>query len=155
MARHCSVCISHNQTTMFLELKVDYIVKLLGYWRGKRVSNHNLEIDLHLTFPAVKIIYVYDKTWKIITPWASYQIRKIAGAHAPGMPGTFPPPPRVSDPDVHHDKCVAHVPWYMPGSLTCGFLWSQRRGETFPGFPVHAQPAITRIWQEAHDNDVT
>ena len=51
-------------------------------------------------------------------PWASCQIRKIAGAHAPGMPGTFSPPPRVSNPDMHHGTCVTHVPWCMPGSLT-------------------------------------
>ena len=30
----------------------------------------------------------------MIAIWASCQIRKIAGAHAPGMPGTFSPPPR-------------------------------------------------------------
>ena len=31
-------------------------------------------------------------------------------AHAPGMPGTFSPPPRVSYPDMHHGTCVTHVP---------------------------------------------
>ena len=82
--------------------------------------------------------------------WASYQIRKIASVHAPGMPGTFSPPLRVSDPDMYHGTCVTHVPWCMPISPTSDFLWSQRRGETFPAFPVHAQPAILRIWQEAH-----
>ena len=50
-------------------------------------------------------------------------------AHAPGMPGTFSPLPRVSDPDMHHGTCVTHVPWCMPGSLTSGFLWSQWRGK--------------------------
>ena len=84
-------------------------------------------------------------------PWASSQIRKIAGAHSPGMPGTFFPPPRVSDPDMHHGTCVMHVPWCMPGSLTSGFLWSGPQGETFPAFPVHAQLAILRIWLEAHN----
>ena len=78
--------------------------------------------------------------------WASCQIRKIAGAHAPGMPGTFSPSPQVSDPDMHHGTCVTHVPWCMPGSLTSGFLWNRRRGKTFPAFPAHAQPAILRIW---------
>ena len=86
----------------------------------------------------------------MIYVWASYQIRIIAGAHAPGMPGTFSPPPRVSDPDMHHGTCVTHVPWCMPGSLTSSFLWSWWRGKTFPAFPAHAQPAILRIWQEAH-----
>ena len=45
--------------------------------------------------------------------------------HAPGMPGTFSPPPRVSDPDMDHDMCVTHVPWCMPGSLISGVLWSR------------------------------
>ena len=49
--------------------------------------------------------------------------------HAPGMPGTFSPPPRVSDPDMHHSTCVTHVSWCMPGSLTSGFLWSRWRGK--------------------------
>ena len=50
-------------------------------------------------------------------------------AHAPGMPGTFSPRPRVSDPDMHHDTCVTHVSWCMPGSLTSGFLWNRWRGK--------------------------
>ena len=81
-------------------------------------------------------------------PLARYE--KIAGVHAPGMPGTFSPPSGTSDPDMHHGTCVTHVPWCMPGSLTSVFLWSQWRGKTFPAFPAHAQPAILRIWQEAH-----
>ena len=52
------------------------------------------------------------------------------------MAGTFSPPQRVSDPDMHHGTCVTHVPWCMPGSLTSGFLWSRCRGKTFPAFPV-------------------
>ena len=66
------------------------------------------------------------------------------------MPGKFSPPPRFSDPDMHHGTCVTHVPWCMSGSLTSSFLWSRPRGKTFPAFPAHAQPAILRIWQEAH-----
>ena len=45
------------------------------------------------------------------------------------MPGTFSPPPQVSDPDMHQDTCVMHVPWCMPGSLTSGFLYSRWRGK--------------------------
>ena len=78
--------------------------------------------------------------------WASYQVRKIAVAHAPGMPGTFSPSLQVSDPDMHHGTCVTHVPWCMPGSLTSGFLWNWRRGKMFPAFPAHAQAAILHIW---------
>ena len=82
-------------------------------------------------------------------PLARYVILRVA--HAPGMPGKFSPPPRFSDPDMHHGTCVTHVPWCMSGSLTSSFLWSRPRGKTFPAFPAHAQPAILRIWQEAHE----
>ena len=58
---------------------------------------------------------------------------KLRVAHAPGMPGTFSPPPRVSDPGMHSDTCVTHVPWCMPGSLTNGFLRSG--GENVPSIP--------------------
>ena len=30
---------------------------------------------------------------------------KLWVAHAPGMPGTFSPPPRISDSDMHHGTC--------------------------------------------------
>ena len=63
--------------------------------------------------------------------WASCQVRKIAGAHAPKMSGAFSPPSRISDPDMHHGTCVMHVPWWMPKSLTSGFLWNRQRRETF------------------------
>ena len=52
---------------------------------------------------------------------------KLRVAHVPGMPETFSPPPRVSDPDMYHGTCVTHVPWCMPGSLISGFLWSRCR----------------------------
>ena len=70
-----------------------------------------------------------------VSAWASCQIRKVAGAHAPGMPGTFSPSPQVSDPDMHHGTWVTHVPWCMPGSPTSGFLWNRRRGGNVPGIP--------------------
>ena len=54
---------------------------------------------------------------------------KSRAAHAPGMPGTFSPPPRVSDPNMHHGTCVTHMPRCMPGLLTSRFLWSRWRGK--------------------------
>ena len=50
-------------------------------------------------------------------------------AHAPGIPGTFSPPPRFSDPDMHYGTCVTHVSWCMPGSLSSGFIWGRWRGK--------------------------
>ena len=74
-----------------------------------------------------------------LSPWASYQIRKIAVCACAGNAGNvfrtfFAPPPRVSDPDMHHGTCVTNVPWCMPGSLTGGFLWS-RWQENVPSIP--------------------
>ena len=57
---------------------------------------------------------------------------KLLVAHAPGMPGTFSPPPRVSDPDMHNGTCVTHVPWCMPGWLTSVFVWSRWREKHSP-----------------------
>ena len=60
----------------------------------------------------------------------SDQNTETAGvAHALGMPGTFSPPPRLSDPDMQYGTCVTHVPWCMLGSLTNGFLcqWRGKR----------------------------
>ena len=58
---------------------------------------------------------------------------KFRVVHAHGMPATFSPPPRASDPDMHHGTChgtcVTHVPWCMAGSLASGFLWNRWRGK--------------------------
>ena len=88
--------------------------------------------------------------WILPTPWASYQIPKIAGCACAGNAGNvfprrrFQRKPLISDPGMHHGTCVTHVPWCMSGSLTCGY------GENVPGIPGACAPAILRIWQEAH-----
>ena len=70
-------------------------------------------------------------TWKLWYHGPLARYVKLRVAHAPGMPGTFSPPPRVSDPDMHLGTCATHVPWCMPGSLTNGFHWSRWRGKRF------------------------
>ena len=68
-------------------------------------------------------------------PWASCQIRKIAGCACAGNAGIVSPHRRlqkkslVSDPGMHHGTCVTHVPWCMSGSFTRG------GGENVPGIP--------------------
>ena len=62
-------------------------------------------------------------------PWASCQIRKIAGCASAGNAGAFPPTPLVSDPDMHHVTHVTHVLWCIPGSLTSGYLRRRWRGK--------------------------
>ena len=75
----------------------------------------------------IQAILVFNNTVKMEGPLARYV--KLRVAHAPEMPGTFSPPPRLSNPNMHHGMCVTHVPWRMPGSLTSGFLWSRWRGK--------------------------
>ena len=70
---------------------------------------------------------IMRKAFRCLGPLTRYV--KLWVVYAPGMPGTFSPPPPVSDPDIHHGTCVTHVPWCMPGSLTSGFLWSRLRGK--------------------------
>ena len=106
----------------------------------------NKASTLHITGPCC---YIWAVIWKVF-PWASYQIRKIAGCACAGNAGNVFPRRRfqrkllVSDPGMHHGTCVTHVPWCMSGSLTCG------DGENVPGIPGACAPAILRIWQEAH-----
>ena len=99
-------------------------------------------------WPCYKGFLLYVAWFKV--PWASYQIRKIAGCACAGNGGNVSPrrqfqrKPLVSDPGMHHGTCVTHVPWCMSGSLTCD------DGENVPGIPGACAPAILRIWQEAH-----
>ena len=68
---------------------------------------------------------VEDQVW--YGPLTRYV--KLQVAHAPGMPGTFSPSPRVNEPDMPHGTCMAHVLWCMPGSLTSNIVWSRWRGK--------------------------
>ena len=70
--------------------------------------------------------YTIDK-WQCYGPLARHVTLRVA--HAPGMPGRFSPPSRVSYPDMHHCTCMTHVPWYMPGSLNSGSLYFRSRGK--------------------------
>ena len=97
----------------------------------------------------------YDDRPMVIRQWTSYQIRKIARCVCAGNAGNvfhatdFKRKPLVSDRGMHHGTCVTHAPWCISGSLTPGG-W-----ETFPAFLAHAQPAILRIYQEAHGRPIT
>ena len=110
-------------------MKTDYYFLWVGY-------------DWMYSYWHLPMIWKYELKWYhcttlflkmekkvLMAPWTSCQIRKSRVAHAPGMPGTFSPPPRTSDPDMHQGTCVTHVPWCMPGSLIIDFLWSRWRGK--------------------------
>ena len=96
---------------MKFETRLDYISQLHGraFWIVSDPVSRNLSYVL-LNGPLTRFV-------------------KLWATHAPGMPGTFSPPPRFGDPDMHQGTCVMHVPWCMPGTLTSDFLWSQWRGK--------------------------
>ena len=57
---------------------------------------------------------------------------KLRVARAPGIPGTFSPPPTSKETTSYWSRyvprrCVTHVPWFMSGSLT------RDGGENVPG----------------------
>ena len=98
---------SRNSMMQPLKFGNGYIIHPIVYW-----SCNSLYVL------GLKLIYV-SKTGAH-EPLTRYV--KLRVAHAPGMPGTFFPPQRVSDPDMHPGTCV---PWCMPGLLTSGFRWSR------------------------------
>ena len=88
-------------------------------WRHCNAPSIRLQTGSSYSTKRLTLLPSSSKTtpWK---KWASSWIRKITGCAYAGMPGTFSPPKRVSDLDLHHGTCLTHVPWCMPGSLTSG-----------------------------------
>ena len=162
----CSVFYGRNVSTMSLPNAAGGSFKVIAF---TRVSNFRDCIKITQTyskyFPSVNLVFCHQCVCSRLVPinfpyihnW--YRGNKLfcclmgllpdaqnCGCACAGNAGTFSPSPHVSDPDMHHGTCVTHVPWCMPESLTSGFLLNRRRGETFPAFSAHAQPAILRIW---------
>ena len=87
--------------------------------------------------PSCGVTLTFKQFWNTVLQLAQWlwqhgplaRYVKLRVAHAPGIPETFSLPLQVSDSDMHHDTCVTHVPWCLPGSLTGGFFWSQWRGK--------------------------
>ena len=71
---------------------------------------------------------IFDMLFFLHGPLTKYVI--LRAGRALGKPGTFSPPPRVSDPDMHRGTCVTHVPW----SLT-SVSFEVVGGENVPGIP--------------------
>ena len=118
------------------------VTPLLTHWRCLSCTNPSIYVVAVGNASSRRCLLLYE-------PLARYV--KLRVAHAPGMPGTFSPPPQVSDPDMHHDTCVTHVPRCMPGSLISGFLWSWWRGKHSrcmhnPQFYVSGKEAHGERW---------
>ena len=94
--------------------------------QAQHMAKHNVNLTFR-TSPTAPVVHPNN-----YGPLTRYVILPVA--HAPGMLGTFSPPPRVSDPGMRHGASVTHVLWCIPGSLNSGFLWSRWR-ENVPGIP--------------------
>ena len=64
-----------------------------------------------------------------------HKLRKIAGCARAGNVGNIFPAPRLSDPGIHHGRCVTHVPWCMSGLQTSRVSYEVGGGENVPGIP--------------------
>ena len=133
-------------TSIYIDISLSVFVKIEKQWYGNWRGNIMIRLARDVNLADYMVNVLADPQ----APWASYQIRKIAGCACAGNAGNvfprrrFQMKPLVSDPGMHHGTCVTHVPWCMSGSLTCG------DGENVPGIPGACAPAILRIWQEAH-----
>ena len=115
-----------------LGLKLKHGSKMAPDSNAPNCTAHTLiQRNLHgrvflLTFEEEHILVVGDKGVDHLRLWSSThhilfpkddvhgpgltRYVKMCVVHVPGMPETFSPPPRVSDPDMHHGTCVTHVP---------------------------------------------
>ena len=163
------LCSANHRTDYFSNLACDWLSIGRAYSKqtenGPRSSKKHINFTIYLAQslqnhvdspcherqPALKDHLQWLLYTGFIAPWASYQIRKIAGCAWAGNAGKVYPrgrlqrKPLVSNPDVHHGTCMIHVPWCMSGSLTRGGR------ENVPGIHSAYAPASLPIWQEAHE----
>ena len=108
-----------------------WMFSLIRAWTNGWVNNGDAgdlrrrrdHFDVTVMYPTSRTASWYFPNW----PLTRYVMLRVA--HASGMPETLSLLPWVSDSDMHHGTCVTHVPWWMPGSPTSGFLWSRWRGK--------------------------
>ena len=100
---------------------------------AKEMTHYGEKVKLHINISWQCYLYTAPGWLVAVLPGNGPLARyvKLRVAHAPGMPETFSPPPRVSDPDMLAGTCV---PWCVPGSITSGLIWSRWR-RNVPGIP--------------------
>ena len=104
----------------------------ISYWQitWYQHNRNDKTICKKLSFRSTLIRFCVKFVLVVLTPHGPLaRYIKLRVAHAPGMPGTFSPPPRVSDSIMHHGTCVTHVPWCITGSLTSDFQGNRWRGK--------------------------
>ena len=76
--------------------------------------------------------------------WASCQMHISVGFACAAKAGNVFPA-TAGQRSRHISRHVTHVPWWIPGSLTSGFLWSWRR-EKRSAIPGTCATRILRTW---------
>ena len=74
---------------------------------------------------------------------------KLRVAHAPGMPGTFSPPPTSKKTAIWRFGHASRHVRQARAVMHVGIANPRWRGK-LSWYSRHAQPVILRIWQEAH-----
>ena len=128
-----------------LWVSVSFVVEgnIFEYWCGKHALHWRrmngvfkspvTQLFFNSFFKLIIIIIKNPSQHRIASPWASYQIRNIAGWACAGNVGNVFRPrhrlqrkPLVSDPGMHHGTWVTHVPWCMSRSW-CNPRWRGKR----------------------------
>ena len=109
----------HMQSPTVRTAKMTFLFRSRGFWKQLAPYSKISNLAEGKTY---RWKFGCHRRHTIHGPFTSYG--KLLDAHAPGRPGTFSLPPRVNDPDTL-GTCMTHGPWFKPGSLTSGFLWSR------------------------------
>ena len=80
-----------------------YVVEETDIWYFKFCMHSRYWLD-RVNTNVLTLFNQYRECIHAHGPLARYV--KLRVAHAPGMPGTFSPLPRVSDPDMHYGTCI-------------------------------------------------
>ena len=130
---HTSRKLNETGTVTLLELLITWTIDILTVHAWYRLKRFKLSIFCKAA------------------SWASYQIIKTVGCACAGNAGNvFPATNFRGNRQLATPACIT-----ARASRTCRDAcrdrWPVVTGKTFPAIPAHAQPAILRIWQEAHE----
>ena len=122
---------SHNRHDIWNHRQSNCLIQQLTLTKWKNESSASLAQGVRKALWRYSL-FLFTAFGLLSIPWnkwasASNVFRETITLRVAHVPGS--PPPRVSDPDMHHGTCVTHAPWCMPGSLTSGFVWSRCRGK--------------------------
>ena len=106
--------------------------------------------DTFNSLPQMEEGYAANKRHFTYGPLTRYA--KLRVVHAPGKTGMFSPPSTPKETASERPRHVSRHVRHARAVMHAGIANPPMARKSFPAFPVHAQPAILRIRQEAHAN---